>query len=526
MSGGWLALVHELRHELAQRTIEHLHLTAVAVAIAVAGGLPLGLWVTRRVRVRGPVLGLVGMVQTIPSLALLGLLLPWLGIGERPAIVALALYALLPIVRNTFTGLDGVPDSLIEAADGVGFTARQRLLMVELPLALPVLVAGIRTATVIGVGVATLAAFIGGGGLGEFIFRGIQSSNNDLMMVGAVPAAVLALVLDFTIGRVELALRRGPGGRPSLVRAAAWAVAPLVVILVPASLLAGRTEPPASVRTIAIGGKAFAEQRIVGEMMAQLIEDRTGLTVERKFDLGSTQIVHAALAQGEIDLYAEYTGTALMEILKHELMTDPAEVFALVARDYRRRFECEWLPAFGFNNTYTITVRDDEAARRGWRTIGDLAGSAPELTAGFTGEFIERPDGYGAFPRVYGFRFGDVRMMDPGLMYQAVAKGKVDVICGFGTDGRIPALHLRPLTDDRHLFPPYYAAPVVRLDTLRAAPGIREALAPLAGRIDDATMQRLNYAVDEEHRRARDVARDYLMDEGLLSPDQPSGQGA
>jgi osmoprotectant transport system permease protein len=205
----WISFIIEKSPELWEKMLEHLTLTGVSTGIAVMVGVPLGVWINRFAVVRGVVLGAAGIVQTIPSLAMLAFLLPFLGIGLKPALVALTLYALLPIVRNTFTGLDGVPDQIIEAAQGLGFTNRQRLFLVEMPLAVPVIVAGIRTATVICVGIATLSAFIGAGGLGDFINRGLALNNTQLILLGAVPAALLALLLDFLIGRIERMLTKG-----------------------------------------------------------------------------------------------------------------------------------------------------------------------------------------------------------------------------------------------------------------------------------------------------------------------------
>jgi len=227
-------------------------------------------------------------------------------------------------------------------------------------------------------------------------------------------------------------------------------------------------------------------------------------------------ICHDALARGEIDLYAEYTGTALTAILGQEVLADPDEALQVVRGAYRRRYDAEWLDPFGFNNTYAITVRKGDAQRNGWSKISDLQPQAATLRAGFTGEFVERPDGYPGLVETYGFRFGDVRDLDPAIMYTAVAEREVDVICAFATDGRIIAYDLVPLADDRHAFPPYYAAPVVRRETLQSHPKVREALTALAGQLDDATMQRLNYEVDENHRRPRDVAREFLMSTKLL----------
>jgi len=501
--------------ELWTKTLEHLMLTGVSTGIAILMGLPLGIWITRKAGLRGAVLGTAGVFQTIPSLAMLAFLLPFLGIGVKPALVALTLYAILPIVRNTHTGLNEVSPEILEAADGLGFTGRQRLWMVEMPLALPMIVAGIRTATVIGVGIATLSAFIGAGGLGDFINRGLALNNNGLILLGAVPAALLALVLDFLIGIVEALLR--PGRLPTLKRRrivlffVALAVSILVTLLLVSrhggSQRASSPDPRPALR---IGTKNFTEQLLVGELMAQRIESAMGVKVDRMFNLGGTILCHRALINGEIDLYPEYTGTALTVLLGREKMTDPQACFEAVARAYRERFSCEWLPSLGFNSTYTITVRSGDAVREGWSRISDLAQKAQALRAGFTAEFSERPDGYPGLRQAYGFSFRKVFDMDPGLMYKAIAQGEVDVICAFSTDGRIEAYDLVMLKDDRNFFPPYYASPVVNLRALEVYPELRGALAPLSGALSDTTMQRLNLEVDEKGRSPEEVAREFL----------------
>lgn len=509
--------------ELWTKTLEHLLLlTGVSMGVAVLVGIPLGIWITRSPRFRGPVLGVAGVIQTIPSLALLAFLLPFLGIGAKPAIVALTLYALLPIVRNTFTGIEGVSPPTLEAAEGLGFTNRQRLWMVEVPLAVPVIVAGIRTAAVICVGVATLSTFIGAGGLGDFINRGLALSNLRLIVLGAAAAAVLALLIDFALGLTEEALR--PGRKPATLKVKCAAYVALLGVLLGtmawASHAAGKLQQPAASPAeaeIRIGTKNFTEQFILGELMAQMIEAHTSLNVKRVFNLGGTVICHEALTRGDIDLYPEYTGTGLTAILKERVPEEPAKVLDLVREAYVERFSCVWLSPFGFNNTYAITVRRAEAERNKWKSISDLREGAADLTAGFTSEFIERPDGYPGLRTAYGFVFGDARDMGPELMYQAAAQGDVDVICAFATDGRIPAYELQVLTDDRTFFPPYHAAPVVRRQTLNAFPELRNVLGQLAGALDDETMQRLNYEVDEKKRAPADVARDFLRSRNLVS---------
>jgi glycine betaine/choline ABC-type transport system substrate-binding protein len=259
-----------------------------------------------------------------------------------------------------------------------------------------------------------------------------------------------------------------------------------------------------------IGTKNFTEQFILGELMKQTVEARTDLRVELIANLSGTTICHQALTGGRIDAYAEYTGTALTAILKEAAIPDPQRVASIVGDAYRERFDCRWLAPFGFNNTYAVAVRADDARMFGWRRIGDLTETAADMTAGFTAEFSERADGYPGLRAAYGFEFGEARDLDPGLMYRAIAEGEVDVICAFATDGRIAAYNLTLLEDDRSFFPPYEAAPVVRVDFADRHPEAVAALESLAGRLDDATMRRLNHEVDEKKRDPADVAREFL----------------
>jgi osmoprotectant transport system permease protein len=351
--------------------------------VAIFIGVPLGILIFRTAWLRGPALGAVGILQTIPSLAMLVFLLALIQkIGALPAIIALTLYALLPIVRNTLTGLDGVSLEVMEAARGMGMTEYQQLRMVRIPLATPVIVAGIRTAAVVGVGIATLSAFIGAGGLGQFINRGLALSNTKLILLGAIPAALLALIVDFSIGAFGWGLRPErkrdkKGSIKGLMRPMALTM-PILLILV--------------------GVFSY----FLGEIMAQLIEAKANLRVERRFNLGGTMICHKALVNNEIDLYAEYTGTGLTAILKEPVISDPVEAIRFVSLAYRKRFGAEWLKPFGFNNTYAVTVRAVDAKKHGWAKISDLEEVAPRLRAGITAEFAERPDGYPGLRKIYG----------------------------------------------------------------------------------------------------------------------------
>ena len=502
-----LQLVVDHLPELWLRLGEHILLTAAATLAAIAGGVPLGILASRHPWLRGPILGGVGILQTVPSLAMLAFLLALTGrIGTPPALIALVLYALLPIVRNTLTGLTALPPATLEAADGIGMTRSQRLWLIELPLATPVIVAGIRTAAVVGVGIATLSAFIGAGGLGQFINRGLSLSNNTLILLGAIPSALLALLADASIAGLQWGLRRrrSPFRPRWLERTARAAALSTPALLLAAGILSifGPAAGPAvpegdtgrSSGIVRIGSKNFTEQLILGEVLAQLIEGTTDLAVERHFNLGGTMITHGALVAGDIDLYPEYTGTALTAVLQADVISDPDQAYAFVSQEYRRRFALVWLEPLGFNNTYAITLRAQEAAEAGLKTISDLQPLASRLRAGWTSEFSGRQDGYPGLVQRYGFEFGSVRDLDASLMYEALARNEVDVISAFATDGRIAAYELQPLEDNLHFFPPYFAAPVLRA----------------------ATMQQLNAEVDQAGRLPAEVAREFLQREKLL----------
>jgi osmoprotectant transport system permease protein len=272
----------------------------------------------------------------------------------------------------------------------------------------------------------------------------------------------------------------------------------------------------ASDDTIVVGGKNFTEHEILTHMMASLIEAKTNLKVERKPFLGGTQVVHNALLNGDLDLYAEYTGTAWTATLKQKKISDPQEMYEKVKKAYEGKFDVIWLKPFGFNNTYTLTMRADHAKKLGVETISDLKQHAPNLVLGATQEFLERPDGYKGLKETYGIQFKATKGMDPGLTYGAAKEAKVDVIDGFSTDGRIPAFNLKILKDDKQFFPPYYAAPIIRKDTLKAHPELEKVLNLLAGKLNEATMAKLNAQVDIEGKSAREVAENWLKEQGLI----------
>src|ERR1700759_2258246 len=362
--------------KLFAQTLQHVGLTFISLIIAVLIGLPLGIWITRKKQFAGTILGIAGVLQTIPSIALLGFMIPLLGIGAKPAIVALLLYALLPIIRNTFTGITGVDASVKEAATAVGMNKWQVLFKVELPLAMPVIFAGIRTATVITVGVATLASYIAAGGLGEFIFGGISLNNTNMILAGAMPAALLAILFDFLLSRLQ-----------------------------------------------------------------------------------------------KLNFKKLNTATKVLPLL----LIIPASLYFLPS-------------AYG-----------------------------SKLKAGFTPEFMGRQDGNLGLQNKYGLKIHTIVISD-AVMYKAAYENQLDVISGYSTDGRLKAYNLVVLNDDKGIFPPYYAAPIVREDALKRFPELEKTLNLLAGRINDSVMTDLNYRTDYLHQTPERVAKDFLVNHNLWKP--------
>jgi len=375
--------VYQQSDKLWSQTLAHIGLTLISLILAIVIAVPLGILITRKKKLSGIVLGFAGVLQTIPSIALLGVMIPFLGIGPKPAILALFLYALLPVIRNTYTGIIEVNPAVVDAARGMGMSKWQILTKVELPLAFPVLMAGIRTATVINVGVATLAAYIAAGGLGEFIFGGIALNNSNMILAGAIPAALLAIILDFLLSLVQ------------------------------------------------------------------------------KISLKSIRVTYLVLPFIFISMSSFYL-----------------------------------LPT-----------------QIGGRMLG-----------GFTPEFMGREDGYLGLKKVYHLGIETVVISD-AVMYKAAFEHKLDVISGYSTDGRLKAYDLVTLKDDRHIFPPYYAAPIIRQEVLQSHPELENVLNLLSGAINDSIMTSLNYKVDQLKQSPEKVARDFMTSHGLFKPARNGHKG-
>lgn len=471
---------------------KHLLLSAIALLIGIGISLPLSI-LTIRVRVlRAPVLALASSVQTVPSLALLALMVPLLrAIGFLPAVIALILYSMLPVIRNTVTGIEDVDPDLIEAGRGVGMTSNQLLFKVQIPLALPVIIAGIRTATVWVVGIATLSTPVGATSLGNYIFSGLQTQNYTAVTIGCVAAAVLALLLDLLIRLMEMAAMRR--SRPLAVFASALVGLVLMGGLVP--MLLDANSNGARPR-IVVGAKTFTEQYILAEVMARQLE-KAGFYAEQLESLGST-VVFDALASGDIDCYVDYSGTIWANYMKRDDNPGPWRVLEEVTHWLQQEYGIVCLGPLGFENAYALAMRRDLAEELGVQTIDDLRMHAQSMTIGGDYEFFGRPE-WTALVNAYVLSFADTVSMDSTLMYEALDAGQVDVISAFSSDGRIVAFDLVVLDDPRDALPPYDA--VLLLGSAAADhPHVVEALQPMIDAIDDDAMRRANKLVDVDRQ--------------------------
>ena len=487
----------------------HLQLTLIALLLSAAIALPLGIAATRVRRLEPPALAVAGVIQTVPGLALLALMVPVLAavdlqsIGFLPAICGLTLYGVFPILRNTVTGISGVNPVYKEAARGVGMTPLQQLARVELPLAMPVLVAGLRTATVWLVGMATLSTPVGATSLGNYIFSGLQIRNYVAVIVGCVAAGGLALLLDGLVRAVEDGLAR----RRRRQVAAALSLAVLLYGYAGITLVAAHLDDRE--RPVTIGSKPFTEQYILSAAIARLVERETGRPTALVQSLGST-VAFDALTASEIDLLVDYSGTVWVNQMQGgDSFPGRAALNERIRRFLGERHGVTLAARLGFENTYALAVRGGDVARHGLATISDLAPLAPRFVFGGDFEFFARPE-WASVRDSYGLTFRELRSMDASLMYQAVAAGNVDVISAYSTDGRIAAYDLVVLEDDRGAIPPYDALVLAGARLAAAAPDVVAAVARLEGAISADRMRTMNFAVDESGEHPSRVAERFV----------------
>lgn len=499
-----LETLNARKGELFTTLIEHIQLSFIALLIAVLIGVPLGILLTKTRKISEIVINIAAVMQTIPSLALLGLMIPLFGIGKVPAVIALIIYALLPILRNTYTGIIEVDGSLVEAARGIGMKTMRRLTKVELPIAMPVIMAGIRTAMVLIIGTATLAALIGAGGLGDLILLGIDRNNTALILIGAIPAALLAIVFD-----VILRIIQNLSYRKIIITLGTIL---LVMLLITVGPLFGQKN-----ESITIAGKLGTEPSIITNMYKILIEEETDYTVQVEDGLGKTSFLFNALESGDIDGYLEFTGTVLGELTKEPLKSkDKAEVYEQAKSSLEEQFGMTLLEPMQFNNTYTLAVKREFAEKHNLETISDLKKIEGQINPGFTLEFSDREDGYPAIQEAYDLNFSNVRTMEPKLRYQAINNGDINLMDAYSTDADLRRYDMVILEDDQNVFPPYQGAPLFKQEFLEEHPEIIDPLNKLSGQISDTEMQEMNYQVGVEGKDPYQIAQDYLEKAGLV----------
>ena len=507
----WLIMID--RKEFFMNLLwEHLEISMLAILIAIVFGGLVGIWISEYQRTDKPTLGVINFLYTIPSISMLGFLIPFSGVGNATAIIALTIYALLPMVRNTHIGITNVDAGILEAARGMGSTRLQILLKIKLPLAMPVIMAGIRSMVTMTIALAGIASFIGAGGLGIAIYRGITTNNPAMTMAGSLLIALLALLMDFILGFAEQRMQQRTR-RAKKTNRALGIVAVLGCLLVFGGLFAQNQKQD----TIRIATKPMTEQYVLGEMLKLMIEQDTKLQVELTSGVGGgTSNIQPAMVSGKFDIYPEYTGTGWNMVLKKNGFYSE-KLFGTMQQEYQDNLHMQWLGMYGFNNTYGVVVRRELAEKYHLRTYSDLQAAADKLVLGAEYDFFEREDGYRALCQAYGLHFRQTMDLDIGLKYQALHQGKIDAMIVFTTDGQLSAADAVVLQDDKGFFPSYLCGNVVRNEVLAAHPELKAVLEKFTGIISDSDMVQMNYAVETEGKEPKTVAREFLQSKQLLA---------
>ncbi len=484
---------------------EHLQISLLSLLLAVFIAVPLGIILVKLPKLKEWMLQLTGVFQTIPSLALLGLFIPVLGIGKIPAVTALVIYALFPVLQSTITGLDSIDKSLQEAAEAFGMNRLERLRKFELPLAMPVIVSGVRTAAVLIVGTATLGALIGAGGMGSFILLGIDRNNTALILIGAISSAFLAILMNIVIKYLEnKSLKKILISLIALITATALSFIPSIA-------------PMMNSRHLLVAGKLGPEPEILINMYKELIEANSDIKVKLEPNFGKTSFLYEALKNKQIDIYPEFSGTITSSLLKNQVQVsnDPLEVYEAAREGILNQDKLVYLKPMEYQNTYALAVKKDYANKYDLKTISDLSKVEDSAVAGFTLEFNDRDDGNKGLKSLYKLEL-NVKTLEPNLRYQAINGGNVQIVDAYSTDSELIEYDLVVLEDDKQLFPPYQGAPLMRKDTLEKYPELEEILNKLAGQISAEEMSRMNYQVKVDKRSASEVAHEYLVNKGLV----------
>ncbi len=528
--------------------LNHIQYTFIAVFIAILIGVPLGIIIYNYRALGRPILTLANVVQAIPSLALVGFLVPSLGIGETTAIIMVVTYSLLPILKNTYTGLSNIDDNTLEAAKGIGMTRTQVLFKVQIPIALPVIMAGIRISSVTAVGLMTIAAYVGADVLGTIVIAGINVLSTVMILSGAIPACLLAITMDFIMSKVEKAVTpislqiSGANISQETIEnmrthkkrtfVSVGIVLVIVIGVFVSDYMSSNVTMPVvpsddgtevvPTEVITIGSKESIEGRIIGHIMAEAIEQQTNHTVERRMGLGGTQIAFTALETDEIDIYPEYTGSLLTAILGDTYVPGTTEeaVYDQIKANVLEEYNLYALPEFGFNNRYVLSVMPETAEQYSLETVSDLAAISSGFMLGCSSEFSVREDGLLGLNDMYGTNFADIKVLTGSLMYTAVAEGDVEVITAFSTDSLMGKYNLVALDDDKNFFSHYEMFPLVNERIVNEHPEVVEVLAEIVTLIDDETMIELNSRASEDLIDAEVIAYEFLLEHGYVKTEE------
>ncbi|KEY19845.1 ABC transporter permease/substrate-binding protein [Kaistella antarctica] len=501
----------ERRLYYLQLLAEHLLLSLGSLLAVTFLGILIGIFVFYSSKSRKIILPLINFLYTIPSIAMFGLLIPLVGIGLKNALIVLIIYGLLPIVRSAFSGLKEVPTQLVEAAQGLGSTPIQVFKNIYFPLALPSILSGLRITVVMIVSLTGLAALIGAGGLGQAIFRGLNTMNTGLIVTGSLGISLFAILGDQWIGQFEKdeSLLRVIS-RNATKRQRNRIIFPSIVVLILSIAAVIYLNPLNSKNSdsLVVASKPTSEQFILGEIIAQTIEDNTDIIVVRKFGIGGgTTNIHPAMISGDLDIYVEYTGTAWLNVLEEKLPPNNQIKFENLNTIYQEKFKLKWLGLLGFNNTYGLAISKSHTQIS---TYSELAEKCSDFTFGAEFDFFERSDAFPGLKEKYPFQFKKLEEMDINLRYQAFEQGKIDAVDVFTTDAQIKNLNLKVLKDDKNYFPSYEAGIVARQEILEKHPEIEKLLFNLKDKISTEKMQELNYAVEVEKKSPAEVAKNFL----------------
>ncbi len=489
----------------AELTIEHLAICTVAIAIAIVVGGMMGILISAYQSSSRLTIGVVNFLYTIPSISMLGLLIPFTGVGNLTAIIALTIYALLPMVRSTYTGITHVDPLIVEAAEGMGSTPFQLLYKIKLPLAMPVILSGLRNMVTMTIALGGVASFIGAGGLGVAIYRGITTNNSNLTIVGSLLIAFIALLFDYLLGLLEHKKSRR------------WGAISLLVLLLGVLFFQFDTKGGARGKDmIRIATKPVTEEHILGEMLAAVILHHSDLQVEITHGVGGgTSNIHPGMVAGAFDIYPEYTGTAWNIVMRREELYHEG-YFEQLATYYRDELDMEWISMYGFSSNYAIALQENIAQQYQITKISELAPYTPQLTFGAEYDFYERLDGYDALVSLYGLDFRKEVDLDMGLKYQALAEKQVDVMPLATTDAQLTTVGVRLLEDDLTFFPSYACGNIVRREVLHKHPELRAILLMFENSLTEEQIAKMNYQVEVAGEEPRSVAIAFLKQKGMI----------